>query len=470
MFVVVGVVVAYAARVPCVVRPHRAARLASHSADADWLLALPCQVITTTVRGRSSLHTKVLEKLALMPDGTAMRATCHVLPGGRRPAATRLLVDALGGSSSGSLLCDRGALFVADTCTQVTRATEALELLRVKRAARKTGARGQFLLFVDEADAMQRTDGDTHEPTQLERCITTFKGGQQDASGTWRKLGDDPENRCKALLSSSESFFGPQVCVSISATLLPVFLGVLRDAQKRTEEHAEASEQARAAGAPPPLPPVPAVMHPFYTMSNMKDYLGTSALWRPFEQPVCAEDVMEDGSGVAAEGQEHMCDAFLPPGALKSSNMGIDPGGLVLALYNDAVARPRSLLLDVTVTRVHANNNVRAHAGVRTRVSLHAISRKHTRLRARRFSTRRQRCGATAPRWPRSSSTAPAAPSSCRPTSAAAAEKATLRSPRTRARWRFTACSRSWSAAAPFRSSPARAAARPGARWARCPP
>ena len=296
------------------------------------------QIITTTVRGRGSLLAKVKDNLEKMEAANRaapkISATCADAPNGHSDNAMRALLGALGGSSQPERV-NRGALFVSDTHTQLYNVvTHGLERLRLeKRDNPEFPCTGQFMLLVDEADAMQRTDGDEHEPIKLERRLATLLGGKQDASGRWCKVGDDESDPRRSVLEN-KSFWGPQACVSISATLLPVFLRVHREAQRAE-------------------PPKQAVLHPFYTTKRMDDYVGVmSELWLPFMMPG------EDG-----ERQE----TFLPERALNHANMGIDAGGRVMALYADAVAKKRSLLLDVTVSRVKAGNHVRAPRGCHAR-------------------------------------------------------------------------------------------------------
>jgi hypothetical protein len=159
----------------------------------------------------------------------------------------------------------------------------------------------------------------------------------------------------------------------------------------------------------------PAILHPFYTSEKMGDYVGVmSDLWLPFQA-----DCLDGGK----------TDAFLPDRALNLKNRGVDEGGLVMALYKHAVERPHSLLLDVTVVRVNADNNVRAcfaccalHA---LRCSLQqctlALMRTFTSARTRgRSSRRRATCGAPSRRSPSWWCMAWAARSFCRQTRAAA--------------------------------------------------
>jgi hypothetical protein len=203
------------------------------------------------------------------------------------------------------------------------------------------------LLFVDEADAMQRTDGDEHEPIKLERRLDTLKGGKQDEEGVWRKVGNDPNDTSRQMLQDA-SFWGPQACVHISATLLPVFMRVNRESQRAATARAKmaAKSGSSVAAASKDADP-PAKLYPFYTTHKMDDYVGVmSEKWLPFTADV---------GGVKQE-------AFLPKGALTAQNMGMDDNGLVMALYKDAVDKPHSLLLDVTVTRVNAKKNVRLRA------------------------------------------------------------------------------------------------------------
>jgi hypothetical protein len=357
MFVVVGCVVAFKARVPCVVRarcftPPEQRRFPAcpqpqrvpTRTQLRYSAVFAAQVITTTVRGRSSLCQKVIQKLLLMPDGKAMAAAVCDLPGGSSPAHVASLREALGGSPDPAL-SNRGALFVADTCAQVYRTTYEIENLRLRAPNR-----GRFLLLLDEADAMQRTDGDMNEPIKLERAITTLCGGKQDEeTGRWYKLGDDPDHPKKSVLLA-ESFFGPQAVVLISATLLPVFLRGFRDAKKRGKE---------------------LVMHPFYTNYQMDDYVGVaSALWQPFElQPGMARPLVgqaDDTADAAGSGDVRV---FLPEKALSINNWALyDNWGLALAFYRHActaVNADQCLLLDVTLARVNADYNVRARRELR---------------------------------------------------------------------------------------------------------
>ncbi len=396
------------------------------------------------MRGRDSLHAKVLGFLGQLADGGAgERATCLRATGGSSEKATDALLCALGGSTVAEQ-CDRGALFVSDTPQQLQRATRLLQSLRDMRANQRTACAGQFLLIIDEADAMQRTDGEEREPIQLERRLITLLGGKQDADGVWRALGDNPADKSKASLLA-EQFWGPQACVSISATLLPVFLRVHRGAQRAKDKAAEAAHaaaeaaaQAAADGGVVPAPPVvaalpPAILHPFYTSEKMGDYVGVmSDLWLPF-QADCP-----DGS---------KADAFLPDRALNLKNRGVDEGGLVMALYKHAVERPHSLLLDVTVVRVNADNNVRLCSSFAACCALHAVAalqhctpvlmRTFTSERTRGRSLRRRAtCGASSRHSPSWWCTAWAARSSCRRTRAAALSACSSAT----ASWRWASC------------------------------
>ena len=335
----------------------------------------------------ASLCNKVLDKLRVIEEAAAtrggpvwqLRKTCSELPSAHGKAATDLVRAALGGSGTAELR-DRGALFLSDTCTQVERVTRDIETLRgAKFVDRATKPHGHFLLFVDEADAMQRTDGDIHEPIKLERRITTLRGGTLNADGVWVKLGDGPDGGAQL---EDETFCGPHACVAISATLLPVFLRGRRDAQK-----------CREAAAARGLEWQPAAMHPFYTTEKMNDYMGVdNDKWLPFhiddalgvkaaaeeaaaaaaaaDAAVAAAAGADAAPAAAADGAGEMGNGqlFLKKGALTSRNMALDDDGLVMALYQHAYKRPLSLLLDVTITRVTKGNTVRAPAGT---ASLH---------------------------------------------------------------------------------------------------
>lgn len=81
---------------------------------------------------------------------------------------------------------------------------------------------GSFALFLDEADALQRTDGRTETPLLLEQRIRDLLGGALDpATGAWR------------LSEGGSRFRPPQLLVAISATLLPVFMKMHRTQQVR---------------------------------------------------------------------------------------------------------------------------------------------------------------------------------------------------------------------------------------------
>ena len=290
MFVVVGVVVAFAARVPSV-------------------------VITTTVSGTKSLFEKVRSTLLKMPDGARLAACVSHLSGAGGDA--RLRQRAALGASDDPHLRSRGTLFVADTANQILRAKELLHMLRLERQGDpEHPCSGQFLLFLDEADALQRTDGETHEMIQLERRLATLCGGMQNGKGEWCPVEDDPENKKKKRLGRpAQNFDGPQAVVSISATLLPVFLRM---------------KQRAANGVAPPA------VHPYYTETtnkNMKQYVGVQwDKWLPMK---------------AADGEP----VFLAPRALNFQNISINED--VWGLYEDAVTRNYSLLLDITVSRVN---------------------------------------------------------------------------------------------------------------------
>ena len=286
--------------------------------------------------------------------------TCKEMPSSGSSGADQLKRDALGGSPKAEL-CDRGALFLSDTCTQMHNATVAIHSLRstqfVGRAAKP---HGHFLLFVDEADAMQRTDGDINEPIKLERRLTTLCGGVQREDGVWVKLGDGPDNTAVQL---DETFWGPHAVVAISATLLPVFLRGRRDAKK-----CRAAALARGVQNWQP-----AMMHPFYTTEKMSNYMGVdSPLWKPFridEAPVlkaaadaaAAEAAAADQAPPAVLGKGG--ELFLKKGGIKNKTQGLDEDGMVLALYQHAYERKLSLLLDVTITRVTKGFTVRAPGG-----------------------------------------------------------------------------------------------------------
>jgi hypothetical protein len=137
--------------------------------------------------------------------------------------------------------------------------------------------------------------------------------------------------------AGTEPFAAPQALVAISATLLPVLMKANADAEKR--KRASGAGPSAAAAAAEEGEGDETRMYPFFTQRSEK-YVGViSNLWKPFER--------------AGE------PAFLPAGALKSSNVGIDDDGLVRALYADAASKPKSLLLDITVTRVNVANSVR---------------------------------------------------------------------------------------------------------------
>jgi hypothetical protein len=280
------------------------------------------------VSGTKSLCDKVRATLASMPDGAELAACVSDLSGTSDEARTRHRC-ALGASTMpgrGS----RGALFVADNRTQFTRVTELLQALRDERQRDdELPCDGQFLLFLDEADAMQRTDGEENEPIQLERRLTTLCGGMQNAAGAWCPVLDDPTDSKRMVLGKPAGVFnGPQALVAISATLLPVFM--------RSAARAKSGAPAAAA------------VHPFYTepsMKTMEQYVGV--LWDKW-LPLKAED----GTPV-----------HLLRGDLNFRNNSIDPN--VTALYADAASRQRSLLLDISVSRVNT-----ATGTVRARVAL----------------------------------------------------------------------------------------------------
>ena len=303
MFVVVGVVVAYAARMPSI-------------------------VITTTVSGTKSLFAKVRATLAKMPDGVYLAACVSDMSGGG-DEAKKLQCAALGASHDAKL-SSRGTLFVADTARQISRATELLKALRYDALRDpELPCTGQFLLFLDEADALQRTDGEEHEMIQLERRLATLCGGMQNSEGEWCSVLDDPDDKKKKMLSKPAAVFnGPQAVVAISATLLPVFM--------RTAARSLKSGSAATAA-----------VHPFYiesTNENMKAYKGV--LWEKW-LPMADTDSGEP--------------VFLERGALNFKNNSIN--GDVEALYEDAARRKLSLLLDITVSRVTTDEGtVREHA------------------------------------------------------------------------------------------------------------
>lgn len=345
MFVVVAVVVAYFICLPCVVCARlRAPSQRSSPVTPALTRASAVQIITTTLQGRVNLLAKVKDKLERMEAANVaapkISATCAAASSVHGDNAMRSLLNALGGSSNPEHV-NRGALFTSDTAKQLYDITNGLERLRLeKRGNPDFPCHGQFLLLLDEADASKLLDADEHKLFKMQRRLATLMGGRQDATGRWRKLGDDEHDTKKSVLED-DSFWGPQACVSISSTLLPVFMRVHREAQRVERAAIDAGVE----------PPKQAALYPFYMTQRMDDYVGVlSKLWLPF---------MMTGK----DGERH--ETFLPERALDHANMGIDSGGLVMALYADAVAKKRSLLLDVTVSRVHTKKyNVRCVAPV----------------------------------------------------------------------------------------------------------
>ena len=365
MFVTVGVVVAFAARMPSV-------------------------VITTTCSGTKSLFAKVRSTLQKMPDGARLAACVSDLSGSSNDA--RNAQRAALGASHDAQLSSRGTLFVADTARQIARATELLKDLRHDASLDpEFPCTGQFLLFLDEADALQRTDGEENEMIQLERRLATLCGGVQNSAGQWCRVDDDPENKKRKLLSKPAACFnGPQAVVAISATLLPVFM--------RT-----ASRSLKGAAAA-------ATIHPFYIErdnKNMTNYRGVLwEKWRPMSDP------------------DTQAPVFLERGALNFQNNSINDD--VEALYRDAAGRRLSLLLDITVSRVTTDEGtVRLLVCARVRLAVHVSLRgwRHRRMLLRRSSTRRRRCSASSLTWRCSSPAAAASPSSCHPPAAAESAK-----------------------------------------------
>ena len=311
MFVVVGVVVAFAARMPSV-------------------------VITTTVSGTKSLFAKVRATLQKMPAGALLAACVSDLSGSSTEA--RNAQRAALGASDDAQLGGRGTLFVADTARQIARATELLKELRHDASDDpELPCTGQFLLFLDEADALQRTDGEENEMIQLERRLATLCGGVQNSAGQWCRVEDDRKDKKKKVLGKPAGVFkGPQAVVAISATLLPVFM--------RT-----ASRSLKGAAAA-------AAVHPFYierSNENMKQYRGVLwDKWRPLTDPDTKAPV------------------YLERGALTFKNNSINDD--VEALYRDAAGRKFSLLLDITVSRVFTDEGT-VRLSVRVRVRLAAV-------------------------------------------------------------------------------------------------
>jgi hypothetical protein len=310
---------------------------------AAWFAEAPLVCITTTVGGTKSLHRKVLDGVARLESCGAQGISQHcmylssVTPTQveyfsdetvkRRPEKRATankgdqniswhVIAGLGGSVKAP---DRGILFIADTAAQMKKAVRHITAVR-----EGTVGTGFFGLIVDEADSMQRT---SDERLQLEQRLQDLKG-----IGTgWEEL----DSSAKVRTYGGRAFLGPNVIVSISATLLPVLLKMFKVSQRQLED--PESKRDRGTG----------MVQTFFTKAPPSKYVGVlSEVWQPFlrnRKPTFLKKSECTGPNLGGILDGNWRD----PG----SRLKLDSS--VLALFEDACSMPYSLLLDISISRVN---------------------------------------------------------------------------------------------------------------------
>ena len=253
-------------------------------------------VITHKVAGRNSLANKVNRALDLLHKADD-RGQLH---------NPRCMAYAEKGKSEEvrkEMLIGYNCIVVSDTASQITEAKGSV--YRILQSLQRDGSGdGRFIIFMDEADAMLRTEDGS---LKLEQAIEKLK-------------------------QTTSSYRGAQLIVNISATLMPVFL-----------EMARTKAQPRG---PVFLTSVP--------KGSRKEYSGVNQFL-----PLESEDPEMHPDEKGDELMESR-PVFLDSALTRKDSLGINKQ--VEKIFEDACrndgGRKKGLVLDISLTRVYAAGSI----------------------------------------------------------------------------------------------------------------
>jgi hypothetical protein len=253
-------------------------------------------VITHKVAGRNSLATKVnraLNQLDKADDrGDLLNPRCMAYAEKGKSEEVRK-----------EMLIGYNCIVVSDTASQITEAKGSV--YRILQSLQRDGSGdGRFIIFMDEADAMLRTEDGS---LKLEQAIEKLK-------------------------QTTSSYRGAQLIVNISATLMPVFL-----------EMARTKAQPRG---PVFLTSVP--------KGSRKEYSGVNQFL-----PLESEDPEMHPDEKGDELMESR-PVFLDSALTRKDSLGINKQ--VEKIFEDACrndgGRKKGLVLDISLTRVYAAGSI----------------------------------------------------------------------------------------------------------------